>query len=112
MTMIDGTTVLIGGKPYVLPNLNLGRIRQIIPYLQDLPMGGALTDKSMDALIKVGVASLQRNYPEINEDFLLDTLESYEMAAFLAAITEQFEKKSPTAQEVTTILTGTESTSR
>lgn len=110
--MIDGIKVIIGGSEYIIADFNLRAVQKIAPYLKDFHIGDGATEVQMESVAKVITAALQRNYPDINEDWVLDNLNSYEIIEVMAAIGQQFSKKKPTtaAATVTSTLTGAEST--
>jgi hypothetical protein len=114
--MIEGTTVKIGRKEYILPPLNLGGIQKIISYIPTLtPSAGV---EFLVALTAIACCALQRNYPdEINEQFLRENVEDDEVEPLLEAINQQvfsrgiFGKKlKAAAANLSTPSTGTEST--
>jgi hypothetical protein len=89
--MIDGEKVIIGGKEYIFADLNFKAVKKVFPYIQ------LLNDPSnagyMDAVSKIVTIGLQRNYPDITEDFIDENLELAEMPDLMEIITKQLTKK-------------------
>lgn len=108
--MIDGEKIVLGGKEYVLADLNLKSVQKVYPYFSVL--GNPSDPDFITAIIKVTTAGLQRNYPEITEDFVAENCMLNEMTDLGIAISNQLtkKKKSETLVPTTNPLTGANST--
>jgi hypothetical protein len=89
--MIDGMNVIIGDKKYIFADLNFKTVQKIFPYIQLL--NNPSSDNYMDAVLKIITAGLQRNYPEITEDFISENLQFSEIPDIMLVITNQLTKK-------------------
>ncbi len=67
-TLIPGIDFTIGGEVYTAPPLNLGGIRAVAPRLGPGP-------ECMSAVLTV---ALKRNYPEVNQPWLEETMQGME----------------------------------
>jgi hypothetical protein len=82
--MIDGITVKMGGKEWVVPPLTLKQLRKLEPKLAGLNQGMSPTDmKGLDDVVEILHAALSRNYPELTSDEVEDLVD---MGNFLQAI--------------------------
>jgi hypothetical protein len=89
--MIDGAKIIIGGKEYTLPDLNLKTVQKVYAYFPVL--GDPSNSEFITAIIKVITAGLQRNYPDITEDEIAENALFHEIQELSVAITNQFTKK-------------------
>lgn len=90
--MIEGITVQIGGQDYILPNLNFRGLQKAEPFMKTL--------NGLDLTLKMAFLALQRNYPDITEDFIAETLEDYEFRAITEALTANARKKKTTNPQI------------
>jgi len=85
--MIEGTTIAIGDKEYVVPALSFGQIKRLIPKIQVLQsVTSSLTSEQMEAVVEVVQTALKRNYPEITADDVEDMLDLSNAPRIIKAI--------------------------
>jgi hypothetical protein len=81
--MIKGLTIELGGAEYVVPPMTLGTIEVYEDKLEDL---AGMANKDVRALIlDVGLASLNRNYPDMTRDELKEIVDIGNMNDLLDA---------------------------
>lgn len=83
--MIDGKNVVIGGKLYVMPPLNLKGMRKCIDLL---PLIGQMNEQGMNALATTITVSLQRNYPELTQEEVEDAVQFDDIEGLANAFVE------------------------
>lgn len=102
--MIEGPKVIINDKEYILADFNFKTIQKVFPYIALLSKP---TDPNyMEAVLKVITAALQRNYPDISEDFISENLQYTEIEAVMNVLTDQFTKKKTVKPPTTNQSTG------
>lgn len=91
--MIEGVTLMLGGEGRVIPPLNFRALRKLQPELELLgrqPMGqGGFTDEQMNALCKVILAAVARNYPDVTLDQVEDWIDLANAPAVIQAVMAQ-----------------------
>lgn len=98
--LVEGTAIEIGGKPYVMPNLNFRSLQKLEPFLKEI--------SGVDLIIKMAYLALLRNYPDITEEYIADNAEDYEFRHIAEVVKDnQGKRKSPAAKQ---LLTGDTST--
>jgi hypothetical protein len=66
---IPGIIISMGGEDFVVPPLNLGQLRRLMPQVRQLTeIGSSMDEAQIDALLQIVTAALQRNYPETTID--------------------------------------------
>ncbi len=79
--MIKGIIIEMGGKEWTVPPLTIGQLRELAPELARFKLDTLfLTEEgvnveAVDAIIKIAHAALQRNYPDLSEDALVDLID-------------------------------------
>lgn len=71
--LIKGITVNMGGADYIIPPLNLDQVEELLPEInsfKDLVALHAMTKEQRDTLLKVTLAAMNRNYPEMTTEEL------------------------------------------
>lgn len=64
--MIDGVTVRMGGREWIVPPLTLGQLRRLWPRVRRLGEIGAVTGaEEVAIMVEVTTAALSRNYPDL-----------------------------------------------
>lgn len=83
--LIRGTIVQLGDKEYVVPPLLLGAVEALRPQIDSLakPFGS----EQIDAVLKVGLAAIRRNYPEMTREQLESVVDLSNMEELMAAAT-------------------------
>lgn len=81
--MIDGPKITLGGRELVVPPANLRAIRA---HGEVRDREGVTTKEIIDANFAFVLATLQRNYPDLTEDFLLDNMDSRNQSDIMGAI--------------------------
>ncbi len=67
----EGTTVVIGGKEYIAPELPLRHVKRILPEAK-AQAENPETDRGLELSLDIVSSALMKNYPEVTTDFLLD----------------------------------------
>lgn len=64
--LIDGVTIRMGGRDWIVPPLTLGQMKRLLPRLRSLRDGLVDADADdIDTVVDLVAAALQRNYPEM-----------------------------------------------
>jgi hypothetical protein len=95
--MIDGPKLTLGGREFVVPPANLKAIRA---HMASRSADSSPQEK-IDANVTFILTTLQRNYPDLTEDFLLDHLDTRNQLAVMAKIQEAagFTKAEPAGEQ-------------
>lgn len=100
--MIEGATVSMGGKEWVVPPLSLAQLTVFLPRVQELQ----IANKQLQALVEIVAAALQRNYPEVTPEQVENILDLGNVSPVLNAILGNFRfpqaQAQPAAVEVGT----------
>ncbi|MEW6563318.1 MAG: hypothetical protein AB1400_08835 [Pseudomonadota bacterium] len=86
--IIDGVSIRMGGKEWVVPPLTFRALRNLRHDIQALAeSSGALPgDEAMDGIIEIVHTAMKRNYPELTRDEIEDMLDIANMQHVIAAI--------------------------
>ena len=83
-------TVSLNGQDYVVMPLNWKQLKQCkeaISIVSDIkPNQGMISEEQQDAILKVVTASLQRNRPDLTEEFVADHLDLGNMGVLLQQV--------------------------
>ena len=82
---IDGEKLVLGGREFIVPPINLKRLKQLYPLIETLAQE---TDalKQMDGTSQILHAALTRNYPEITLDEVEEMVDLGNFASVLKAV--------------------------
>jgi hypothetical protein len=84
---IPGIIISMGGEDFVVPPLNLGQLRRLMPKVRQMAeIGSSMDEAQINALIEVVTAALQRNYPEMTIVQVEDMLDLGNAREVLTAI--------------------------
>jgi len=89
MALIDGVSVKLGANEYVIPPLNFKLLQTLAEPLAVVNKGGSFVSDpdTRNAFVAVITACVQRNYPEVTQDMMLDALDvSNAQSAMLALL--------------------------
>lgn len=76
--MIEGIKVKIGEREYVIPPLNLKRLKALqaqIEFINSIKPTEVFTEKYYDAMADVVHAAVTRNHPEVSRDEIEEGLD-------------------------------------
>jgi hypothetical protein len=74
--LFEGPLIELGGRTYVLPKLSFGAFQRAQTKIRDIAEGRFADPVELQAAVAdVILASLQRNYPELTHEQLLDVLD-------------------------------------
>jgi hypothetical protein len=95
--MIDGPKLTLGDREFIVPPANLKAIRA---HMASRANTEATSQEKIDANVAFILTTLQRNYPELTEDFLLDHLDARNQLDVMAKIQEAagFTKAEPAGE--------------
>ena len=100
-----GSPVTLAGESYVLPPLSLGAVKRLLPRLQTMRVleGGVPDAETVDTMLEVITAALQRNYPAMTAADLAELIDLGNVTDLFAAVTGQsgLERKDGAAGERT-----------
>jgi hypothetical protein len=90
----DGVKIKLGGEDYIVPPLSLRQVKKfqaIIEEQMEQSIGaasdGPLNGDQVESMKTVILAALQRNYPELTEDWLEDNIDLGNLiSVFVAAM--------------------------
>ena len=74
----DGTAIKIGDRTFVVPPLNLARIKRLRPdieALSSMKLDAMMTDEQIESVVRILHSALSRNYPEITIDEVEDIID-------------------------------------
>jgi len=76
MALLSGVKVTMGGREYTLPPLTLGSLKRIGNKINTLSkIDSVPNEEQTDAIAQIVLASVNRNYPEITQDELLEMID-------------------------------------
>lgn len=85
--MIAGIKLTMGGTEYEVPPLNFRALETLQPSIQQMgALNGFISKEQMAVIADVVLAALQRNYPEMTRERVMDMLDLGNMAAVFKAI--------------------------
>jgi hypothetical protein len=85
--LLPGITLAMGGRDWVVPPLTLGQLRRLSPDLGRITSGSKVLDaETIGAVVKIVVAALRRNYPDITDEAAEELLDLGNANAVLAAV--------------------------
>jgi hypothetical protein len=92
--MIEGQTVNMGGKEFIVPPLNFKRLKLLKNKLKVLSTADpttttSLSEPQLDACISIIHSALTRNYPDLEKDEMESLLDFGNMPVVLAAVMGQ-----------------------
>lgn len=74
--MIDGVTVRMGGRDWIVAPLTLGQLRRLWPRVQRLgEVGAGMGDEDIASLVELVTTALRRNYPDMTSEKAADLLD-------------------------------------
>jgi hypothetical protein len=95
--LYDGQSVYMNGKVWTIPGLSVRQFKKYFPILAKattVPEGAsieetsAILNESLDERLPVILAAMQRNYPDLAEDQLLDMIDANNVPAIMKAISQ------------------------
>ena len=113
--LIPGITMNLGGREFVIPPLNLARIKKLqddLAILATMPMDAASFEpQQLEACITIVHTALTRNYPSMTRDEVEDIIDMGNMEKVMLAVMGQSGFTQGEVGPVTgSPLTGTQST--
>ena len=85
--MIEGVTVTLAGRDFVVPALSLKQVRTLGPQIADLQANaGDFGGKAFESGMVVIQAAMSRNYPEITVAELEDVVDLRNFARIVQAV--------------------------
>jgi hypothetical protein len=87
--MFDGVKITIGGTDYIVPPLNLGRIRKLKTELeaaQGYRDTKVLTDEQIDTYVTIIHSGFERNYPDITREEIEEMIDLANLGAVYRAL--------------------------
>ncbi|KVN94977.1 hypothetical protein BGV56_00940 [Burkholderia ubonensis] len=114
--LIKGVSVTLGADTYVIPPLNFRMLQDLADEIAVVNKGGSFVSdaNTRAAFVSVILASIQRNYPDVSHDQLLEVLDVANAQAAMFALlgVSGFERKAKANGEATHVgeSTGTAST--
>ena len=76
MALLSGVKVSMGGRDFILPPLTLGSLKRIGSKINTLSKIDSIpNEEQTDAIAQIVLASVNRNYPEITQDELLEMID-------------------------------------
>ena len=83
--MIEGTTLKLRGKEYVIPALSLKQWKKFLPLIRKLQSCGN-TAKNITGLATIAHAALSRNYPDLKVEDVEDLIDLSNILTIMEAI--------------------------
>lgn len=96
--MIDGPKLTLGDREFIVPPANLKAIRA---HMASRSNADATAEDKINANVAFILTTLQRNYPDLTEDFLLDHLDTRNQLDVMAKIQDAagFTKADPSGEQ-------------
>ncbi|MDO5058584.1 MAG: hypothetical protein Q4D82_01420 [Neisseria sp.] len=85
LVKFKGVKVELGGEIYVVPPLTLGALEQLQDDIAKMN-GNTAFNEQVNVISKVGLAALQRNYPEMTREKLLEIVDVSNMNELFEAV--------------------------
>jgi len=82
---IDGEKLILGGREFIVPPINLKRLKNLLPLIESLTKETD-TLKQMDGTSQILHAALSRNYPEITLDEVEEMIDLGNFMSVLKAV--------------------------
>lgn len=82
----EGITVYMDGREWVIPPLSVRQFRTYYSTLLDTDVTPENWQQKVEAKLPIVLAAIQRNYPDITEEQLLDMLDLKTFTMVMAAI--------------------------
>lgn len=95
--MIDGPKLTLGDREFIVPPANLKAIRA---HTASRENAEATAQQKIDANVAFMLTTLQRNYPDLTEEFLLEHLDARNQLEVMARIQESagYTKEAPAGE--------------
>ena len=75
-TRFKGQPIVLDGSTYIIPALALGAMRDLLPRIQKLrAIDGVPDADDLETMTDVIAAALQRNYPSITREYVLEVID-------------------------------------
>jgi hypothetical protein len=88
--LIDGTTVKMGGRDWVVPALSLGQIRRLATKIEGLAtISNMLTGDQVSNVCEIVHAALSRNYPDLTLEQVEDMVDMGNMRQVIQTVMGQ-----------------------
>lgn len=84
--MIKGVKIELSGKEYVVPPLNLRGLKLHQDEFAELDASGSNRVNQMDIVVGMAATAMQRNYPDITKDHLLDIVAINQIDDLMSAV--------------------------
>jgi len=87
MALLSGVKVQMGGRDFTLPPLTLGALKKIGDKIYILSeMSSIPTPDQIDAMAQIILSSVNRNYPEVKQDELIELLDLGNLKSVFEAV--------------------------
>ena len=83
--MIDGATITMGGRDWIVPPLNLKAIKKLGPAIEEIQKSTSQFDM-LPVIGQLVLAALSRNYPDLSADEVDDMLDLSNSQTVMMAI--------------------------
>jgi hypothetical protein len=87
--VIDGVTVKMGDKEYVVPPLNLKAVRRLNPLVEQMKDQSLTSYQFLPMVAEIALAAISRNYPDMTMEQLEDILDMGNARAVMSAVLGQ-----------------------
>lgn len=86
--LVDGTTITLGGRPFVLPPFNFRLLKKYMPVINGFTTNDMDVER-VDAIVEMVHAALLRNYPGFSREFVEENMDLRNMPVIFAALMNQ-----------------------
>lgn len=88
--LIDGASIRMGGKNFIVPALSFGQIKRLMPKLKETnSIGAQMTPEQMDNVTDIVFTALSRNYPDLKIEDVSDLIDLNNLPTIFAAVMGQ-----------------------
>jgi hypothetical protein len=82
-----GKLLTLGGRTFTVPPLGMKKLRDLLPRLEKLQSAEGITQaEQIDTVIEAAVAAIQRNYPDVTAEELLELVDLSNVGELFAAV--------------------------
>jgi hypothetical protein len=86
----EGVRITLGQQEYIVPALTIRQMRELTSELADLKgIGAEPTSDEITSMLRIVLAAISRNYPDMTIDALEDAIDLNSLAVVMQAITGQ-----------------------
>lgn len=83
---VKGIPLEIGGTTFIVPPLPLGALEHLLPRINNYQKSSSMSMDDVQVVIDSAHAALKRNYPDMERDFVADSIGLENMQEIMEAV--------------------------